>query len=573
MEHYSIQIESIDKISNCSTTISIPSQNSQDEVPFISCKDIGDNGEANQANDQILDRNFLEMMKSTCDPANTIQTPPVNNQIELAISSPEQAPQGQNEDAFPDFDPEIWEDIENEARQAHRYTQILHEKLPEIEAKLYLQRNIGFFVFMSAVLLCLLLVAEGYITFNFLFFPIYVYLSYHLYETKKRRACLTRDDWRVKEDIFAFFDNLNMMFFVASVQLIQNKIMNTCNLIFIMYFLTTVFYFIISSAPQATKMTRTVIRSIFSLQFLLISLKLTGELKWEWKYTLALFWIYLGVIGVYLIAYTSILVLLITLTLLKRQQNGEIDLWTQFRGLIWHCAYYCLGGVAAVLIIGLNDYCVEGSTDMLKLAAMIGIGLSTFLAIYTFFLVTPLTKYIQIFSLSDGAVFSSEAQGNFFEEHNEREVKITVVQEEKETFLIMLSSTYFKILSDKTGQLLKPILSNIKTSNNKSEFINLIIKQTGGELSAEGESCLAQYQNQEENEDSLCYLCCEKQSNAVLTGCGHGGICSCCAINLLANKSECMECRSTVDSFFKIAPQYKVSNIVKSKELCKIIKQ
>jgi len=571
MDHCPTQMESLDKNSNCSTTISIPSQDSQDGIPLVSCKKLDGDCQAKQANDQVLDFSFLEMMKSPSSSSNTLQTPPqeiiINNEIA------QQVPQIQNEDAFPDFDPEIWEDIENEARQAHRHAQVIHEKLPEIEAKLYLQRNIGFFAFVSTVLLCLFLMVEGYVTSNFLFFPIYIYLSYHLYETKKRRACLTRDDWRVKEDSFGFFDNLNMMFFAASIQLIHNKIVNICNLIFVFQFLTTVFYYGISSAPQATKMTRTVVRSIFSFQFLLISLKLTGELHWEWKYTLALFWLYLGVVTVYLVAYTSILILLATLTILGRQQSGEIDLWTQFRGLIWHCTYYSLGGVAAVLIIGLNDYNVDNSTSMLRLAAMIGIGLSTFLAIYTFFLVTPLTKYIQIFSLSDGAVFSSEVQGNFFEERDESEVKITIVQEEKETFMIMLSSTYFKILSDNMGQLVKTILNNMNGLKNNSEFLNSIIKQAEGDLNAELEGYLTQQQrNQEENEDNICYLCCERQSNAVLSRCGHGGICSCCAVNLLAKKSECMGCRSIVDSFFKIDPQYRISNIMKSKELCKIIK-
>jgi len=506
-----------------------------------------------------------------------------HTQIEVRTNNPEQdQPRAStSQENFTDSEFESWEmqdyqeDPENAYRSRQIHQPVIHEKLPEIEAKLYLERNVGFFVIMAILSLCLYLIMEGYVTSNFLFFPIYVYLAYHLYETKKRRACVNRDEWRVKEDFFAVLDNLNMMFFVASVQLIHLNLMNTCNIIFILHFLTTILYYGMSSAPQATKMTRTVVRSIFTLQFLLISLKLTNKLQWEWKYTLALFWLYLGVIGVYLIAYTSILVLLTSLTLLGRQQNGEIDTFTQFRGLVWHCLYYSFGGFAAALIIGLNDYTLNGSTETLKLTAMIGMGLSAFLAIYTFFLVTPLTKYIQIFSLSDGAVFSSEVQGNFFEEDDENEkVKIIIVKEEKETYLVILSSTYFKILSDNMGEMLNPILKNLNLMNEQKltssdDVIQSV--QNNKNLTAEVKSYLGQSVVLE-NEDNLCYLCCERQSDAVLDGCGHGGICSDCALSTLAKKSECMECRSSVNSFFKIDPQYKVANIVKSKELLKVIR-
>ncbi len=514
--------------------------------------------------------------------------PASHTQIEVRTNNPEQEqPRAStSQENFTDSEIESWEiqedyqeDLENAYRSRQIHQPVIHEKLPEIEAKLYLERNIGFFVIMGILSLCLFLFMEGYLTSNFLFFPIYVYLAYHLYETKKRRACANREEWRVKEDFFSILDNLNMMFFVASVQLIQLNLMNTCNIIFILHFFTTVLYYWISSAPQATKMTRTVVRSIFTLQFLLISLKLTNKLQWEWKYTLALFWLYLGVIGVYLIAYTSILILLTTLTLLGRQQNGEIDIFTQFRGLVWHCLYYCFGGFAAALIIGLNDYTLGGSTESLKLTAMVGMGLSTFLAIYTSFLVSPLTKYIQIFSLSDGAVFSSEVQGNFFEEDDENEkVKISIVREEKETYLVTLSSTYFKILSDNMGEMLKPILQNLNLTNEQKltssdDVIESVQnnKDIKKNVAAEVESYLRQ-SIVLENEDSLWYLCCERQSDAVLDVCGHGGICSDCALITLAKKSECMECRSSVNSFFKIDPKYKVANIVKSKELLKVIR-
>ena len=70
-------------------------------------------------------------------------------------------------------------------------------------------------------------------------------------------------------------------------------------------------------------------------------------------------------------------------------------------------------------------------------------------------------------------------------------------------------------------------------------------------------------------EDNVCYLCCDQPSDIILS-CGHGGICYECLVSMLKKKSECMECRSTIDFVYRVDVGSKSSKNVKAVEKIKI---
>lgn len=72
-------------------------------------------------------------------------------------------------------------------------------------------------------------------------------------------------------------------------------------------------------------------------------------------------------------------------------------------------------------------------------------------------------------------------------------------------------------------------------------------------------------------EDNLCYICYEKPPNAVITACGHGGICVGCAIEAIKTNGQCMECRKQVDQVLRVHPDPKFKNIIKGYEMIKIL--
>jgi len=74
----------------------------------------------------------------------------------------------------------------------------------------------------------------------------------------------------------------------------------------------------------------------------------------------------------------------------------------------------------------------------------------------------------------------------------------------------------------------------------------------------------------EVQEDNNCYLCCSNIADALLMGCGHGGICYECAMEIVSKSNQCMQCRQTVDEVCKIDPKTQVSGFIKTIEVCKI---
>ena len=48
------------------------------------------------------------------------------------------------------------------------------------------------------------------------------------------------------------------------------------------------------------------------------------------------------------------------------------------------------------------------------------------------------------------------------------------------------------------------------------------------------------------SETKMCFICFSEESNVVIFHCGHGGLCTKCAIDLWKTKNKCYLCRKVI---------------------------
>ena len=56
-------------------------------------------------------------------------------------------------------------------------------------------------------------------------------------------------------------------------------------------------------------------------------------------------------------------------------------------------------------------------------------------------------------------------------------------------------------------------------------------------------SNVEEYTFEGELEEQICPMCCEKECNAVIMECGHGGICYDCSLQMWKSQGVCHMCR------------------------------
>jgi len=522
----------------------------------------------------------------------------------------------------------------------------LNEVLPEIEAKFFLQKNILFFVYLSLISGYLLLMINKGLHFQGLFIISYLYLLSCIAFSIIRTYFEGRENWRIREDAFSIIDLLTLSIFIASVNLRFMDLMTFGMANFVPFIATTLAYMVLSSAPSLTKKTRIFIRTMQVIQLILVTLKLHDSLDCEWIFVFGMFWIYLGIVAIYLIAYAAILILstiYFLVQMLLRANTEELqEFKLQFSGLLWHFCYYGLGIIAVLMLIGIHEaYGTTQDARRLQFAAISSLCINSFLAVYSLLTFKPLVVYIKLYSLADGALFGSDSAPL----EDEAGVKMNV--EKKESYFVRMSSTYFRPLSmgllSKNEEKLRQLKTMItdyrkdKLKKNKTSYdlhrfekpINIqtlkqdkqildekLTKIARGEIDAqfkrttgkpklsliilnsdhkrtegsplkvrvkggnylsvddlEGLKTFKPKENKEEaiQEENLCYLCCIEEPNAVLMGCGHGGICYGCAVILMTKQNKCMECRGKVSEIYKVDPNPKLSDVIKGIEICKVV--
>jgi len=330
----------------------------------------------------------------------------------------------------------------------------LEEVLPEIESKLYLKKSMLYFATATILSIVSFFILFEKISCQWVFAVIYGYLALDMLQNYQRIKTEGREDWRVREDRFAVFDTIKWAVYVAGVHLQMLGWVRFSGWHIAPFVVMTLVYLVLSKAPAITRNIRTVLRVLFTLQILLFTFRINFTMDSDWIFVFSILWLYIGIVTIYLIAYTAILLLsfifLVFQVILKQPIDDRNELRIQFKGLFWHFSYYGLGIACGLIIIGLNDvYSLTGDRRSLIEGLAMTIAITFSLFIYSLVCFKDLVWYIKLYSLTDGALLGSDTfnadQNNTG--RDKKEEKITIEIEKKESYFVMLSSTYFKPLN------------------------------------------------------------------------------------------------------------------------------
>jgi len=334
-------------------------------------------------------------------------------------------------------------DSENDTGVGVQPAQIVEEmvsdvrQMPEDEVKIFIQRMVILFISLAVLALLIILKANGSIHIHGILKMGYVICAIFVLEKVYRTCCSERKGWRVREDLFSMLDGIDCIFLIGCVdQKLANKL-SVSIIAIIPFILTLILCAFTSLAPQAIKNKRIIIRSALSFQVFLLTAKIDEILKIEWRFIFGPAWVFCTVVLLHLIAVMFILILIGIFAILKQRLHNDVDLKTEFAGHLWHCFYYglCLG-----LLIFLYGICSD-SSHALKLSAVIGMILSIILIGYTALTKSTLVQFMKI-SYATTHTSTRVAQVPIHTRIHKPTVSLEV--EQKQSYFVMLSSTYFK---------------------------------------------------------------------------------------------------------------------------------
>jgi len=336
------------------------------------------------------------------------------------------------------------------------------------------------------------------------------------------------------------------------------------------------------------------------------------------------------------------------LAILRMRLYDNVPLSSQIVGFLWSTLYSGLGAVGMMCLIGITlAYDSDQGNTILTSAMLLGQYLNLAIGIFSISAYHWIYTFLMKFNMDEA---DYKAQLGLQDTGDSQ-----VVAEKKDTYLVMLSSTYFLSLKnsfaltskDKLRKLKRAIRESKKNKNKSLKFNDVAAKvsklrpltvqelkqEKAGldELVAKGglhevknpdlvntnvnrprglsmgvvnlashvykrerkestvsngpndvKICLSEgdrtivfdspvhTSKQRGDPDNLCYICFAQPPNAVIQECGHGGICSDCAIQTIKTKGQCMECRAEVKHVIKIEIDPKLKNIIKGYEVLTI---
>ena len=385
--------------------------------------------------------------------------------------------------------------------------------------------------------------------------------------------------WKRTENLFDTLDIAILIVFIASAALKTNGMDFPVKTICVLPTVNLMAYFWKSCAPKSQKQALLVIRAFYSLQIFLLSEKVDGDLFFSWPAILCIFWIFLGSLALYFILFTGILIYAIIAGLLKRTMPFDMDRRAQIKGLLWTTIYSSLSAVAFIGFVAE----MKKDRELLKLCFNAAKLLSIFAGMF------PLATYSSIIEF----LRKSDIEEHVYKEHlgllaSSEEDRDGVSVERKNVFLVRLSSTYFSLLNEAFFARNKKELKTVRRSgsrhskdkpinNNKFCFTQreMTVIHSPNNVNAADKVCLTECeskykkedsQNVQEEEQQQCYICYSNAPNAVIVECGHGGVCSECAVEIIKRKGLCMQCRKQARKVVKIDPNFAGTNIIKGYE-------
>ena len=323
----------------------------------------------------------------------------------------------------------------------------LEEASIKLEILLFIKRVTGFNVALGLFAFALLLMINKISSFQWIFVVIYSYSIYSIAELYLRNTRYHRDPWRVREEVFQGLDILSAMIFCIYLNLKVYHVTSRLWISSIPFMLTSIAYIVWSQAPQSKKITYVLIHYTFSVQFLLISLRLDQMLDFEWEYIFIFFWTLLGFLTVHLAGYVIVLFFVFIFNLYRLCTRRQFDRDGDIIGMAWYCFYYALTLCGGLALLGVAQaYGSAANFGLLQKAASYTLGLTVFLALFTRLTSKRLVNFMARFHLQRNI----EANQAVIDDSNKARRPARLRTQRKASYFVMLSSTYFLPLHSKS---------------------------------------------------------------------------------------------------------------------------
>ena len=411
-------------------------------------------------------------------------------------------------------------------------------------------------IFMSLISLSLISgiavsFLEGKNSHRFIFVVLYVFIVYLLIEKtlKMFKSYAPEHPTLLQlirgEPFYNTLDTIGYLVIAIVVDLWLSSIVSSLQLGLYFYIGVFATYCCCVRLQTSEKVCGVIKRILFILQLVAVMYKLDNELSTPWKVVLCSGWI---VLGAYIV----------------KLFEGAIQIFTAISGqnmlrvisktskVITIIALILLFVDLVVLMMILVGVCkvLDGEDEKMEF-------LKSWLTISQY-----LNGFLLFFSTIAGAdlfEFVLTAAEHFNQTTGQESTKLrefTTIT--KETLLLRISQTYYKILEDEQSKVIANSSQESKEEDDNSS------KRDGS--SDEG-SC-----GKDGFEDNVCYICCGKDANGVILDCGHGGICFECLTDYINKKSGCMECRRKICSVLKIEKEVEQGKIFKGETVCQLVR-
>ncbi|CAD8074040.1 unnamed protein product [Paramecium sonneborni] len=329
-------------------------------------------------------------------------------------------------------------------------------------------------------------------------------------------------------------------------------------------------------------------KSISALQLVFISLRITQQITWGWIQTLIIIWFLLG------LSFVIAICLFIDILQKCRIKQDEIEedkkqiiiqggIWLNMIALgITLLPFSTLFGCALNYdfeIVQLNQYAF-GFTVLYYLLQLA----------YYYKFKQKLIDYFLYYDIAQNNLYIDQQQLQQINQ-NQQQVENRIQLKMKKThkisiskvpqFMVKLSQTYYKCAQ----QIDQPNLSSMmqqnkqieknqyqENDNDQSKRFDLLLssprqrleisQSIGQDLTSRNfdkkqldDQCSIKQTKQEQqnkNQQKLCLVCYEKESNMINMPCGHGGFCKECCEQLLRKSELCYLCRKPVTHSLQI---------------------
>ena len=151
--------------------------------------------------------------------------------------------------------------------------------LPELEAKMFIQRRIVFLVFMALYSIYFLLMSYEKASPQGLLDISLIFIAYHLTENIVRIRIRGREKWQKREDLFSIVDCANALLIVTSIYLKITHLILISLVACGPFIVTGAVYYVLSEAPKTLKIVRAIHRCFYGAQAFLIVAQLNGVIN------------------------------------------------------------------------------------------------------------------------------------------------------------------------------------------------------------------------------------------------------------------------------------------------------